>query len=180
VNNFAEIVLIQKLRKVTYYSVSINNEEALYDQFYEKHIVENNKKLHHILTWIEKLGNKIGANKFYFRHEAETADASALPPLGIDKEPAYIEIDVKTGKKVKKPNNLRLYCLRANESVVFLFNGDIKIMPKAQLFPNVKSHFKLANKLTELLNQAFIEKQIKWNEDYTDIIVDEDFRIEWD
>lgn len=60
-NNFAEIFLIEKFRKVTYYSVAINNEDTLYDQFFEKHDVENKKKLYHILAWIEKLGNKIGA-----------------------------------------------------------------------------------------------------------------------
>src|SRR5690606_13994235 len=178
--NFAEIFLIEKFRKVTYYSVAINNEDTLYDQFFEKHDVENKKKLYHILAWIEKLGNKIGAKEFYFRNEAETSDTSALPPSGINKEPAYVDFDEKTGIEVNKPNNLRLYCLRANESVVFLFNGDIKTTLKAQDCPNVKSHFKLANKLTALLNQAFVENQIEWNEDFTDISVEDDFRLELD
>lgn len=91
-----------------------------------------------------------------------------------------MDFDEKTGIEVNKPNNLRLYCLRANESVVFLFNGDIKTTLKAQDCPNVKSHFKLANKLTALLNQAFVENQIEWNEDFTDIGVEDDFRLEWD
>lgn len=179
-NNFAEIVFVEKYRKVTYYSVSINNEEALYDQFVEKHSTENKEKLHHILAWIEKLGNKIGADKFYFRNEAETSDASALPPPGIDKEPSYVEFNEDSGAEVKMSNDLRLYCLRANESLVFLFNGDIKTTSKAQDCPNVKPHFKLANKLTALINRAFIEKEIKWNDDYTDITVTDDFRVEWD
>lgn len=179
-NNFAEIILIEKFRKVTYYSISINNEEALYDKFLEKHKAENKEKLYHILAWIEKLGNKIGAEKFYFRNEAETSDASALPPSGIDKEPVYVDFDEKTGIEVNKPNNLRLYCLRANDSVVFLFNGDIKTTLKAQDCPNVKPHFKLANKLATLLNQAFADKEIKWIEDFTDISVEDDFQLEWD
>ena len=141
--------------------------------------MENNEKLYHILAWIEKLGNKVGAQKFYFRNEAETSDASALPPSGIDREPTYVEFNEDTGRERNKPNDLRLYCLRANDSVVFLFNGDIKTTLKAQDCPNVRSHFKLANKLTALLNQAFIHRQIEWNEDFTDINVEDDFRLEW-
>ena len=72
-----------------------------------------------------------------------------LPPTGIDREPMLIE----NGKK--SANNLRLYCLRAIERLVFLFGGDLKTALKAQDCPNVKPHFILANKLTKAIDEAF-------------------------
>lgn len=78
------------------------------------------QKLNHVLEWIKTIGDKYGAQHHFFRSEASIADASALPPIGKDREPCFTEF----GKN--KANNLRLYCLRANERVVFLFNGDLK------------------------------------------------------
>lgn len=179
-NNFAEIIRVERLGKVVYYSISVNDEEALFDQFLEKHTIENNRKLNHILAWIRKLGNTIGALKFYFRNEAETSDASALPPIGIDREPTYVEFSEESGLDVNTSNNLRLYCFRVNDFVVFLFNGDLKTKQKAQDCPNVRPHFKMANTLTGLLNQAFVDKEICWNDDYTDILFANDYRLEWD
>ena len=69
-NNFAEIIFVEQYRKVTYYSVAVNDGDALYDQFIEKHTTENANKLNHILTWLEKIGNKVGAYEQYFRNEA--------------------------------------------------------------------------------------------------------------
>ena len=89
----------------------------------------------------------------------------------MDRKPQYTEY----GKK--KANNLRLYCLRANESIVFLFNGDIKTEKKAQKCPNVKTHFKLANQLTKAIDKAFAESDIVWNEDCTQIEYNEDLKI---
>lgn len=179
-NNFAEIIEVQRFQKVTYYTLSINDEDTLFDKFIEKHSIENNEKLQHIITWMKLIGNKIGAHQQYFRHEAETADASALPPQGVDKEPIYVEYNEETETEENKPNNLRLYCLRANKSVVFLFNGDIKTADTAQNCEQVKPHFRLANKLTELLNSAFTNKEITWNDSVTDIIVEDGFLLEWD
>lgn len=180
VNNFAEIIWVQEFRKVTYYSVSINGEGALYDQFIDKHTVENSEKLNHILAWLEKIGDKIGAYEQYFRNEAETGDARALPPKGRNREPVYVEFSEVTGKNENTPNNLRLYCFRANESVVFLFNGDVKTADTAQNCDNVREHFKTANTLSKLLDQAFVNKDIRWKDDFSNIIVEDDFKLEWD
>jgi len=76
-----------------------------------------------------------------------------------------------------KANNIRLYCLRANENVVFLFNGSIKTTKKAQDCPNVKNHFTLANQLTKAINTAFAEKSIVWNNDFTLINFSIDFKL---
>lgn len=179
-NNFAEIIWVEEYRKVTYYSVAINGEDALYDLFIKKYTTRNREKLYHILAWLEKIGNKIGAHEQYFRNEAETGDARALPPKGKDREPTYVEYSEISKSDENTPNNLRLYCFRASESVVFLFNGDIKTTDKAQDCENVREHFKIANTLSKLLDQAFINKDIRWNDDWTNILVEDDFKLEWD
>ncbi|MGB3344282.1 MAG: hypothetical protein WBA61_10235 [Aequorivita sp.] len=179
-NNFAEIIWVQKYRKVTYYSVSINDEDALYDQFIEQHTIKNSQKLNHILAWLEKIGNDIGAHENYFRNEAETGDARALPPIGKDRKPVYVEYSQIAKSYKNAPNDLRLYCYRANEAVVFLFNGDIKTKQYPQDCDNVRKHFKTANKLSKLLGQALTDRNIRWNDDWSDIIVDEGFKLEWD
>lgn len=171
-NNFAHIKPIAQYKKVGYYSVCINdNDLSLFEKFIKQHTNTNKKKLDHILNWLKVIGNKYGAQTHHFRPEGETADTSALPPKGVDRKPQYTE----NGKK--KANNLRLYCLRANEHIVFLFSGDIKTTKKAQHCPNVKDHFKLANQITKAIDNAFIDNDITWNDDYTQIECNEDFKI---
>lgn len=171
-NTFAHIKPIAQYAKVSYYSVSISDGGiSLFEDFIKKHTVQNKNKLDHILNWLKEIGDNYGAQTNYFRPEGETADTSALPPKGIDRKPQYTE----HGKK--KANSLRLYCLRANESVVFLFSGDIKTDRKAQNCPNVKPHFKLANKLTKAIDIAFKEGDILWNENCDEINYNEDLKI---
>ncbi len=171
-NTFAHIKPIAHYKKVAYYSVCINdNNDSLFEEFVKIHTLDNKTKLDHILSWIKIIGNKYGAQNHLFRHEGKSADTSGLPPKGIGKKPHYTE----AGKK--KANSLRLYCLRANENVVFLFSGDVKTTRKAQDCPNVKSHFKLANQLTKALDKAFVEKEIIWNDDCNDIEYDTDLKI---
>ena len=171
---FAHLIEVEQLKTVKYFSVVITEEpllegDSLFDLFVEKQKLKNKSKLQHILDWIELIGNsKRGANENIFRFEN---DASALPPEGKDREPCYLENDINT------PNDLRLYCFRANEHVVILFNGDIKTTETAQECPNVKPHFDLANKLSKKLNQLF-GKEIFWNSDCTDISVEDDFYFE--
>ena len=156
-NNFAEIILVQRFNKVSYYSLSINGDDSLFRQFVSKHTFANKEKLNHILAWIKVIGNKIGAKEDCFRNESETADTRALPPKGKDRAPVYVEID-DSGVQQYVANNIRLYCMRISDNVVFLFNGDIKTAHKAQDCKNVKSHFLLANKMTKLIDKALINK----------------------
>ncbi|MEN8185961.1 MAG: hypothetical protein ABFR05_02395 [Bacteroidota bacterium] len=157
---------------MSYYSVSMDdNDTSLFEEFINRQQIENKNKLDHILNWLKFIGDKYGAQSHFFRPEAETADTSALPPKGIDRKPQYTEF----GKK--KANNLRLYCLRANDSVVFLFSGDIKTSKKAQNCPNVKPHFKLANQLTKSIDNAFKEKEIIWTNDFTQIEFNKDLKL---
>lgn len=116
------------------------------------------------------IGDKIGASKEYFRNEAEYSDTSGLPPVGIDREPTYIEDGENTA------NNLRLYCFRLNDNVVFLYNGDIKTAERAQDSSNVRAHFKLANRLTQII-EGKINDEIQWNNDFTDIQFENGFEL---
>jgi hypothetical protein len=174
VNTFAHIKPIVQYDKVSYYSICIeNNESSLFEDFIVHQTVHNKDKLNHLLEWIKIIGNKYGAQPNLFRPEGETADASALPPKGIERKPHYTEF----GKK--KANNIRLYCLRASEHVVFLFSGDIKTTKMAQDCPNVKKHFKLANQLTKIIDNAFANKDIIWNDDYTAIYCEDVFKLQF-
>lgn len=173
-NTFAHIKPIVRYKKVAYYSVCINsNSESLFDEFITKQENKEQEKLNHILEWIKQIGNKYGAQPNLFRPEGETADASALPPKGMEREPHYTEC----GKN--KANNLRLYCLRANQHVVILFGGDIKTTKYPQDCPNVKPHFKLANRLTKAIDKAFVDKEIIWNDDLTFIDCADDFKLQF-
>lgn len=173
-NTFAHIKPIAQYDKVSYYSICIEgNPISLFDEFVGYHTLINREKLNHVLEWIKIIGNKYGAQAHLFRPEGETADASALPPKGIERKPQYAELGIK------KANNIRLYCLRANESVVFLFNGDIKTAKQAQDCPNVKKHFKLANQLTKAIDSAFVNKEILWNDDFTTITCEDDFMLQF-
>ena len=170
-NIFAQIIPLFRYEKVAYYSVVMeNHEDSLFEQFLETHTRENKDKLYHISKWLQIIGEQYGAQNRFFRNEANTADTSALPPTGALK-PRYVE----NGKK--KKNNLRLYCLKANENVVFLFSGGLKTAKKAQDCSNVKSHFELANKLTKAIDQAFKDKDIMWIENYSLVEYDEDLKL---
>lgn len=173
-NNFVQIKRIAKYDKVSYYSVIIDTEQpSLFENFIATHTAINKEKLNHILVWLQEIGIKYGAQTHLFRPEAYLSDTSALPPTGKDREPTYIE----NGET--ESNNLRLYCFRLNESVVVLYNGNLKTAEKAQDCPNVKPHFLLANKITKALENSIKEKEINWNEDCTDIIFDSDLEIEY-
>lgn len=170
-NIFARIKPLFRYEKVAYYSVVMDVDEfSIYEEFVEIQTKKNKDKLYHILKWLQLIGKQYGAQNRFFRNEANIADTSALPPTG-DRKPYYVE----NGKK--KKNNLRLYCLRANENVVFLFGGDLKTAKKAQHCKNVEPHFNLANKLTKAIDQAFKDKDLRWTEDYSILEYDEDFKI---
>lgn len=167
-NTFAHIKHIQTIDKVHYYSIVINNAKtSLFEDFINFHKADT-KWIDDLVVmnlWLLKKIPKHGAQERYFRHEGMNSDAKGLPP-----------------KFVETKNLLRLYCLRANESVVFLFNGGskTKTVSKAQDCPVVSPHFYLANQLVITINKLFAENEIKWNSDYSDIVVPENFIFELD
>jgi hypothetical protein len=174
-NIFVKLIKLSEFtfKKVNYYSVIF--EEKDYDEencefyYFLKRMsqkTEYDDDLSNLLVCIEEIGNNYGAKEKYFRQEAIDADVSALPPKYCHQKVANIEV-----------HDLRLYCLVANEHVVFLFNGDVKTTLKAQDCPNVGKYIKQANNLVKGINKHFNE-DIKWNNDQTDIIYNPDFEFE--
>lgn len=155
-NNFAVINKVQSFKRVTYFTVSINNDLDLFTQFINKFSFSNDLAL--IRQFLIKMGKQTGAKENYFRFENA---AMALPPR-------FIELE----------NNLRLYCHRLNDNVVFLFNGGVKTALKAQDCKNVKDHFKQANQLAVVIDRLIKENEINWINDFTDIKFSTDLIIE--
>jgi hypothetical protein len=175
VNNF---VILEKLedftfKKVKYYSIRFIDSDV--NEFLDflnrmEDIPEIEDDLTNLLLWIEDIGNKLGAIKHkYFRHEGIYTDTSALPPAKRVMEMHNIIV-----------NDLRLYCLVANEHVVFLLNGGVKSknIIDAKDCPNVGKYIKHANQLTKFINELFSSNEITWNSDFTDIIFDETSEFE--
>lgn len=178
-NNRCNIILIERTFKVNYYSILLPSDRlTLFEQFVYYHTKTHPNKLNHILAWLKMLGDRIGARMEYFRNEALLSDTVALPPYGKFRKPSYVETDPTTGVLYEQANNLRLYCMRVNESVVILFSGGIKTAIKAQNCPNVRSHFNQANHLCKSINQAFMQRIIRWNDDYSDIYYPTTIKIE--
>jgi len=170
VNIFATIVAVKSFnfKKVKYYSVQIGdnrNNEFLDFLLRMEQIPQIEEDLGIFFNWLELIGEEFGALPFYFRHEGI---ADGLPPPKNQMKLKELELG----------SNLRLYCLRANDHVVFLFNGGIKTTDKAQDCPNVSSYFRQANKLADEINKRFISGDITWNSDLTDIIFEPNLDIE--
>jgi hypothetical protein len=173
VNIFAKIERLQdfQYRKVKYFSIRFedNNVNEFFDFLNRMEDIDGvAEDLSNLLVWIEEIGENYGAiKKRFFRNESITADVQALPPPR--KQMALFEIPV---------DDLRLYCMVANEHVVFLFNGGIKTTYDAKDCPNVGFYIKQANKIISKIDTLFTNKEISWNEYQTDIKFDENLEIE--
>lgn len=173
-NIFAQIIKLSEFSydKVKYYSIVLNGNELVDEntEFYDflermENEIEYEDDLNNLLVWIELIGNKYGAKEKFFRHEGIDSDTSALPPSARIQRINEIEV-----------NNLRLYCLRVNENVVFLFNGGVKTTFEARDCPNVGKYIKTANRVTKRINELFVQ-EIKWKNDYTDIEFDSELEF---
>lgn len=165
-NKFATIVEEIRFRRVIYYSVQIEGEEdSLFLQFANNHIEdEYTEQLSLIRSWLRKIGDEIGAQSRYFRSEGfRGGDAKALPPPS-----RFIDIDC----------NLRLYCMRINEDIVILFGGAEKTAAIAQECDSVRPHFMLANKLTQVIDEAIREGDIIIDDDNGKLIYKESLILE--
>ncbi len=164
-HKFATITPVYRLKKVTYYSIHFEGEEdSLFARFVDEHSDEAfYEQLSLIRSWLRKLGDEIGADERYFRHEAfRGGDARALPP------PArYIDLDCP----------LRLYCMRMNAGAVILFGGAEKTAATAQECENVRPHFLLANRLTKAIDQALRAGDISIDPQTGELLFDDDLTL---
>lgn len=175
-NNFAVVEKLERFsfKKVVYYSIRFLDNENEITEFYDflnrmEEIPHLETDLGNLILWIEEIGEDYGAIKNrFFRHEAKFGEASALPPSKKTME--FYELIIE--------EHLRLYCLVANEHVVFLFNGGIKTTSNPENCPNVGLYFKQANLLSKKIDELFQEKSIHWNDDLTDIHFDSTLTIE--
>ena len=174
-NNIAVIESLDQFRfeKVAYYSIRFLDNENNVTEFIDflnrmEDIPEIETDLGNLVLWIEEIGQTYGAREHFFRHESKGGEASALPPPR--KTMGHHEIPVE--------EHLRLYCLVANEHVVFLFNGGIKTTKHPEDCPNVGIYFKQANLLSRKIDGLFHDGSIGWNEDYTDIHFDSYLTLE--
>jgi hypothetical protein len=176
VNNFAVLEKLEdfSFQKVVYYSVRFLDNENEITEFYDflnrmEDIPQIESDLGNLIIWLEEIGDYYGAIKNrFFRHEAKSGEAMALPPSKRTME--FHEIVVR--------KSLRLYCLVANEHVVFLFNGGIKTTLNPEQCPEVGKYFKQANLLARKIDRLFQERSIIWNQDMTDIDFDSTMIIE--
>ena len=168
-NIFATLQEIKSFtfKKVKYYSVQFEENDV--NEFLDflnrmEDIPDVEDELGILIAWLEEIGEKHGALEQFFRHEGA---AHALPPPA--KQMRVHELTVK--------ENMRLYCLKANEHVVFLFNGGIKTTIKAQDCPNVSPYFRQANLLAKAIDQLFSDGEIQWNNNFTDITFETDLAL---
>ncbi len=175
-NTFAVLEKLEQFsfKKVVYYSIAYLDNEDEINEFYDflnrmEDLPHLENDLGNLIIWLEEIGDRYGAIKNrFFRHEAKYGEASALPPSR--KTMLFNEIIVE--------ESLRLYCLVANEHVVFLFNGGIKTTLNPEDCPNVGTYFRQANLLSQKIDKLFQDKLIQWNNDMTDIHFDPSLTIE--
>lgn len=159
-NKFVTIEEASSFKKVTYYTVRFEDER--YNEF-EKFIINNgsDQKIHNeyndLMSLIKRLGNSIGAKERYFSRNEKKAEA--LPPDWTK---------LSHGERmlhVKYQHNLRLYCMRINDELVFLFNGGVKTPGNitAQECNVVRKYFNMANQLAKAVEEAIKEKEIILN-----------------
>lgn len=142
-NSFVTLRLFKTFKKVTYYTfLKENDSYTEADKFFNKCLTNDkiSEQTDELVEWIRLIGEKYGAKKRYFRFENE---AGALPPKFVEN------------------NQLRLYIYRVSEGIVILANGGIKTKRTAQECPNVKGHFRFADKMSKQLNALIGRDAIK-------------------
>lgn len=154
---FAKIEIFKTFEKVRFYTVRLEieeywEEETEADKFFQKFLDEPEKPssgAELIFNTIIEIGNR-GAKKRYFRFENR---ANALPP------PANTLVELGQSEETSG-EHLRLYCIRLNEEIVILINGERKTKETAQECPLVAPHFRLANKIAKKIDEALFNREV--------------------
>lgn len=171
-NIFATIHTVITFEKVTYYSIKYeNNKHTEFEKFILNH--HTNKKIEQefndLLALIKRLGVEQGAKSKYFSRNERKAEA--LPPdwKQLSKHDRRLH--------VKYQHNLRLYCMRITDEIVFLFNGGVKTPGPitAEECAIVRKHFRNANKLAQTIEDAIKNKEIELNG--LELVFDQDYEL---
>ena len=156
-------------KKVRFYTVCFEDDKNETEKFFDLGIDNPTvtEKLQQIATFIKIMGNEKGANKDFFRNEAQ---ADALPPE------SKIFLRYKLDEFLN--NNLRLYCMRLSDSVVVLFNGGIKTANKAQDCPNVGPKFRMAQLFAKKIDEKIRDRVFTIENKCISADDEEDYMIE--
>jgi len=134
-----ELELFEEHSEVNYYSFKFEGEDLEIDKFFDKfedsEIYEED--LFIIIDWLDKIGER-GAKERYFRPEGKYRDN-------------IVAIPVET-------NNLRLYCIRINENIVILGNGDVKSSRTYNEDETLKAYVETLQKL-DFFIKSRVQKQ---------------------
>lgn len=153
VKNFVLEIFDDDFPLVVYYTVrwdgSIESETNAFIRRYTAS-TEFRPYYDQLAALLMDMGERKGARWHYFsRHENE---ASALPPNNRY-EVNGIEIDFFN-------NPLRLYCLRINDYLVFLFNGGLKSARTAQQSADLSRKFREAQEFARRIRYAIQDGMI--------------------
>lgn len=192
-NTFAKLIRLEQLAfgHVQYYSLQPEDDEVtIFEDFLnrmEDRAEEDGTigtQLEQMMNWIETIGREVQhpLRDGFFRHEGRNSDAKALPPpahkaRGYAQRKAARDRSFQPGELAT--GNMRLYCMVANDHVAVLFNGGIKTpgINDAYDCPEVGPWFRQANRLCNRLQQLFVDGEIRWNDDRTDIDFDPELEI---
>ena len=106
-NRHFEIELFEEYEAVNFYTIRFKGENTEFDKFLDKFPEgsEYDQDIDIILSWYKKISEK-GALERHFRPEGKRNDNLCAIPIETSK--------------------LRLYCLRINDHVLIIGNGDVK------------------------------------------------------
>ncbi len=150
---YATIEETYRFRRVTFYSVKIENEaysevEKFILRFREDAV--HGEELQNILALLKIMGNEKGALSVLFRDEAM---AQALPPE------RYHAIRQNLVQFIDA--NLRLFCLRISSNIVILFNGGVKESQKTQDSSDLLTKFRVAQRFCKAINDKIKNRELK-------------------
>lgn len=141
-----EIIEDYSTELVEFYTVRLEDDELTeYEKFYEKDFPDHKEEIQIIDSIIIEIGLR-GAKKYQFKHEGA---ADAIP---------FVSDEIKENNQ--NDWGIRLYCVRVNENVVILLNGDIKTNRDPERCDNVKPHFRLSRRIARGIDNAIAEKDI--------------------
>lgn len=153
--------------KVSYITVGIHGKALTeFQDFYNRMNIDprDRRQRDEINRFIERMGKIYGAQDQFFKREGM---AERLPPPDY----RFIDSDGETDF------GLRLYCVKLNEELVVLLNGDRKTAQRIKDCPRCKPHYDLANRVSDAIYYAKRDGLIEI--EGRDISVDDGFSLEF-
>jgi hypothetical protein len=152
--------------KVSYCTVQVIGRPYTEFEDFQRRMGMNEKdrgQRNEINRLIERIGNVYGAQDHFFKREGM---AERLPP------PTYRFID----SDGENDFGLRQYCVKLNNELVILLNGDRKTAQSVKQCSNCKPHFEMANKISDAIFYAIRDDKIEVNG--KDILMEDGFILE--